>query len=246
MDEQEKHGGFIQFPLELLATDWKPSEIMNHALSWSAHLLVKTWEKNEHPVPTEQTTEDLYERAAETVGFNYRGDKFAPSCQSAVQRVQKKLKQLLRNEEPSKVFVRLPTKYAFEIKDGQWKEPEARVYLALTCIIGVQRFYARAGWPLIARRAAGIARAGQKSNVKEMTRKQVEYQLTKLCERDLFACFTYNRGVRFWSFPKKCSREQIARSVLSGTIARKKRAAEAESDAELTARTMAESLKPKA
>jgi hypothetical protein len=75
-----------------------------------------------------------------------------------------------------------------------------------------------------------------------MTRKKVDYQLKKLCERDLFACFTYNKGVRFWSFPKKCSREQIARSVLKWRLARQKR----ESDAELTARIMAEPLKPKA
>lgn len=245
MDEQEKHGGFIQFPLQLLATEWKLEEVINCAIWWSAHLLVNKWSEKD-PLFEDETAEDLYKRAASTVGFGWRGDDDVASCQSAVQRVQNKLKQLLRNEEPSKIFVRLPTEYAFEIKDGQWKEPEARVYLALACIIGVQKSYARAGWPLIARRAAGIARAGQKSNVKLMTRKQVDFQLKKLCERDLFACFTYNRGVRFWSFSKKCSREQIARSVLSGTIARKKRAAEAESDAELTARIMAESLKPKA
>ena len=242
MDEKEKHGGFIQFPLQLLATDWKPSFIMDRAMSWSAHLLVKKWSEKE-PLFEDETAENLYKRAAGTVGFNYRGRKFEPSCRSDVQEVQNKLTKLLRNEEPSKIFVRLPLDYAFEIKDGQWKEPEARVYLALACIIGVQRFYAPAGWPLIARRAAGIARAGQRSVVNEMTRKKVEYQLTKLCERDLFTCFTYNRGVRFWSFPKKCSREQIARYVVSA-VARRKRPAE--SDAELTARIMAESLKPKA
>ena len=242
MDEKEKHGGFIQFPLQLLATDWKPSEIMGFALIWSAYLLVKKWSEKD-PRFEDETAEDLYKRAAGTVGFNYNGREYAPTCRSKVRQVEEKLKQLLRNEEPSKIFVRLPTEYAFEIKDGQWKEPEARVYLALACIIGVQRPYARAGWPLIAQRAAGIARAGQKSNVKLMTRKQVDFQLMKLCERDLFACFTYNRGVRFWSFPKKCSREQIARYVVSA-VARRKRPAE--SDAELTARIMAESLKPKA
>ena len=242
MDEKEKHGGFIQFPLQLLATDWKPSFIMDRAMSWSAHLLVKKWSEKE-PLFEDETAENLYKRAAGTVGFNYRGRKFEPSCRSDVQEVQNKLTKLLRNEEPSKIFVRLPLDYAFEIRDGQWKEAEARVYLALACIIGVQKPYARAGWPLIAQRAAGIARAGQKSNVKLMTRKQVDFQLIKLCERDLFACFTYNRGVRFWSFPKKCSREQIARYVVSA-VARRKRPAE--SDAELTARIMAESLKPKA
>lgn len=244
MDEQEKHGGFIQFPLQLLATDWKPSEIMDRAMSWSAHLLVKKWSEKD-PRFEDETAEDLYKRAAGTVGFNYNGREYAPSCRSDVRQVEEKLKKLFDGwrVELSKIFVRLPLVYAFEIRDGQWKEPEARVYLALACIIGVQKSYARAGWPLIAQRAAGIAKAGQKSNVKLMTRKQVEYQLKKLCERDLFACFTYNRGVRFWSFPKKCSREQIARYVLSA-VARRKRPAE--SDAELTARIMAESLKPKA
>jgi hypothetical protein len=242
MDEQEKPGGFIQFPLQLLATDWTLKKVMEHALSWSVHLLVKKWEKEENSLPIEQTAEDLYKRAAKTVGFNYGGGKFEPSCRSAVQLVQNKLAELLPNQEPSKIFVRLPLLYAFEIKDGQWKESEARVYLALACIIGVQRSYARAGWPLIAQRAAGIAKKGQRSNVELMTRKKVDYQLKKLCERDLFACFTYNKGVRFWSFPKKCSREQIARSVLKWRLARQKR----ESDAELTARIMAEPLKPKA
>jgi hypothetical protein len=246
MDEQEKPGGFIQFPLQLLATDWKPSEIMSPALSWSAHLLVKKWSEKD-PRFEDETAEDLYKRAAGTVGFNYAGCKYAPRCRDNVRKVEEKLKQLLWNEEPSKIFVRLPLDYAFEIRDGQWKEPEARVYLALACIIGVQKFYARAGWPLIAQRAAGIARKGQRSNVELMTRKKVDYQLKKLCERDLFACFCYNKGVRFWSFPKKFSREQIARSVvLKGRIARQKRAAESESDAELTARIMAEPLKPKA
>jgi hypothetical protein len=243
MDEQEKHGGFIQFPLQLLATDWKLSEIMDRAMSWSAHLLVKKWSEKD-PRFEDETAEDLYKRAADTVGFIYHRGNYAATSLDAVRKVEGKLKQLLRNEEPSKIFVRLPKTYAFEIKDGQWKEPEARVYLALACIIGVQKPYARAGWPLIAQRAAGIAKKGQKSNVELMTRKKVEYQLEKLCERDLFACFCYNKVVRYWSFPKKCSREQIARSVLSGRIARQKRAAE--SDAELTARIVAESLKPKA
>ena len=244
MDEKQKHGGFIQFPLELLATDWTLEQIMGHGLAWSAHLLVKKWEEEENPLPIEQTAEDLYERAAKTVGFNYKGEKFAPSCLSDVKRVEEKLKRLLPNQEPSKIFVRLPTDYAFEIRDGQWKEPEARVYLALACIIGVQKSYARAGWPLIAQRAAGIAKAGQKSATKLMTRPQVEYQLKKLSDRDFFACFCYNKGVRFWSFPKKCSREQIARSVLNRVRARQ--TPTAETNAALTARIMAEPLKPKA
>lgn len=244
MDEKQKHGGFIQFPLQLLATDWTPSYIMDRAMSWSAHLLVKKWEEEENPLPIEQTAEDLYKRAAGKVGFNYAGRKFEPSCRSDVQAVQNKLAELLRNQEPSKIFVRLPTDYAFEIKDGQWKEPEARVYLALACIIGVQKSYARAGWPLIAQRAAGIAKAGQKSATKLMTRPQVEYQLKKLSDRDFFACFCYNKGVRFWSFPKKCSREQIARSVLNRVRARQ--TPTAETNAALTARIMAEPLKPKA
>jgi len=142
--------------------------------------------------------------------------------------------------------VRLPTDYAFEIKAGQWKEPEARVYLALACIIGVQQLYARAGWPLIARRAAGIAYAGQKSETDLMTRPQVEYQLKKLRERDLFACYCLNRGARYWSFPKKCTPEQIARSVLKWRLARQNQKLTAESNAALTARIMAEQLKPKA
>ena len=48
MDDQEKHGGFIQFPLQLLATDWTLEKVMAHALGWSAHLLVKKWEKEEN------------------------------------------------------------------------------------------------------------------------------------------------------------------------------------------------------
>ncbi len=243
MDEKEKHGGFIQFPLQLLATNWTLGKIMGCALGWSTHLLVKSWEGKE-PIPyREQTAEDLYRRAANTIGFNFGGDEFAASSLSRVREVEKKLKQLLLNRELSKIFVRLPTTYAFEIMEGQWKEPEARVYLALACIIGVQKPYARAGWPLITQRAAGIAKKGQKSEQKLMTRKQVDYQLTRLCDRDLFTCFCFNRGVRYWSFPKKCSREQIARSVLKWRLARKRRSAE--TDAALTARIMAEYLQPK-
>ena len=244
MDEKQSHGGFIQFPLQLLATDWTLGEIMERAFGWSAHLLVKKWEEEENPLTIEQTLDDLYKRAAKTIGFNFKSGKYANDSQSNVSQVGKKLKQLLPNIEPSKVFVRLPTHYAWEIKQGQWKEPEARVYLALACIIGVQKPYARAGWPLIARRAAGIAYAGQKSVTKLMTRKQVDYQLKRLCDRDLFACYCLNRGVRYWSFPNKCSCEQIARSVLWRKKARQKRSAE--SDAALTARIMAESLNPKA
>ena len=243
MDEKQKHGGFIQFPLELLATDWTLEQIMSRGMGWSAHLLVKKWEEEENPLPIEQTAEDLYKRAAKTIGFK-RGAELAPSCLSDVEKVEEKLALVLWNQEPSKIFVRLPTDYAFEIRDGQWKEPEARVYLALACIIGVQKSYARAGWPLIAQRAAGIAKAGQKSATKLMTRPQVEYQLKKLRERDLFACYCLNRGARYWSFPKKCTPEQIARSVLKWRLARQKRPAE--TDAALTARIMAEPLKPKA
>ena len=243
MDEKEKHGGFIQFPLQLLATNWTLGKIMGCALGWSTHLLVKSWEGKE-PIPyREQTAEDLYRRAANTIGFNFGGDEFAASSLSRVREVEKKLKQLLLNRELSKIFVRLPTEYAFEIKQGQWKEPEARVYLALACIIGVQKPYALAGWPLIARRAAGIAYAGQNSLTKLMTRKQVDYQLKRLCDRDLFACYCFNRGARYWSFPKKYSPEQICISVLLRKKTRQKRSAE--TDAALTARIMAEYLQPK-
>jgi len=243
MNEEKKHGGFIQFPLQLLATDWTLEAIIDHAFGWSAHLLVKSWEGKE-PIPyQEQTAEDLYKRAAKTIEFNFGGNKFTASSLSRVREVEKKLKQLLSNREPSKIFVRLPTEYAFEIKQGQWKEPEARVYLALACIIGVQKPYALAGWPLIARRAAGIAYAGQDSVTKLMTRKQVDYQLKRLRDRELFACYCFNRGARYWSFPKKCSPEQICRHVLSRKKARQKRSAE--TDAALTARIMAEYLHPK-
>ena len=246
MDEQEKHGGFIQFPLQLLATDWTLEKVIGSACWWSAHLLVKSWE-GEEPIPyQEQSEEDIYKRAVGTIGFRFANDKLnvAKYVCEKVREVESALNRLHPTHEPSKIFVRIPLSYAFEIKKGQWKEPEARVYLALACIIGVQKPYARAGWPLISRRAAGIARAGQPSAQELMTRKQVDYQLKKLCERDLFACYCFNRGARYWSFPKKCSREQIARFVLNNHIARQKPAAE--SDAELTARIMAESLKPKA
>jgi hypothetical protein len=76
-----------------------------------------------------------------------------------------------------------------------------------------------------------------------MTRKQVDYQLKRLCDRDLFACYCFNRGARYWSFPKKYSPEQICISVLLRKKTRQKRSAE--TDAALTARIMAEYLQPK-
>jgi hypothetical protein len=139
----------------------------------------------------------------------------------------------------SNTFVRIPTSYALEIHKGQWKETEARVYFALASIIGVQKPYARAGWNIIALRAAGHVRTPKKP-IPLLTRTQIDYQLKRLVERDLFACFTLNHGVRYWSFPNKCSREQVARYVMQKHLARK--GALRESDGALAERIKAELL----
>jgi len=234
----DKQGCFVQFPLCLLASDWKLAEVMEHSLDYSARLLVEKWEKAGEFEDEDEATR--YVRAARTVNFNYRDAApvvWRKNILVSAERVRQVQEAHERIFGPSNTFVRMPTSYAFEIRAGQWKDAEARVYCALASMIGVQKPYARAGWGVIAMRAAGFVKAPPPTRPL-LTRPQVEYQLRRLQERNLFACYTLKRGVRYWSFPEKCSREQMARYVLQKHLARNRQLAE--TDAELTARITAE------
>lgn len=237
----EKQGGFVQFPLCLLAREWPLSNIATLALPYSAQLLVDAWKAK--GLYEDESEPLMFVQAAKTVGFNYE-DETADDWQARIENgYGEVVREVGRHEKifgPSKTFVRVPITYAFEIRSGQWKEAEARVYCALASIIGVQKPYARAGWGVIAMRAAGFVKAPPSSRPL-LTRPQVEYQLRRFQERNLFACYTLKRGVRYWSFPEKCSREQIARYVLQKHLARQRQLGE--SDADLTARITEELMK---
>lgn len=234
----DKQGGFVQLPLCLLASNWALTTVMVRALEYSAARLATAWEEKAEFAG--ESEEMRYARAARTVGFKFddrTADDLRHKIETGFDSVNREVDRHERAYGAAKTFVRMPTPYAIEICRGQWKDAEARVYCALASIIGVQKPYARAGWNVIAMRAAGFVKAPPPS-CPLLTRPQVEYQLRRLQERSLFACYTLKRGVRYWSFPEKCSLENMARYVLQKHLARKRQLGE--SGAELTARITAE------
>ena len=169
------------------------------------------------------------DNACRTLGFK-GSSMFALSSEYSWVR---QYRETFEKNEHVTAYVRIPTDYAIEIAKGDWSENESRVYLAIASAIG-QKDYTRLGWELIALRAAGLLKPGLKYRPKLLTRDQVDYAAGRLTARGLLACFTLNRGRRFWSFPSKCSREQIARHVLTARLNRIN--AGEETDDALTAR----------
>lgn len=287
MSKQE--GGFIQFPLCILAAPLPFKEIMNWALAHATTVLMESYpEYGDIDFECfgdieEMTLEDLHSRAMKAIGYSGGGYR---CTQSTVGQIREFIASMDRhygnsNEAP---FVRIPTGYFFDMYNGAWRENEARIYIAIASAIG-RKPYTRLGWNMIARRAAGYVKSptakvtlhapktmqgcgSGRLRVTEsfldtmgaqrdhsmftevpmraydwadgqppmLTRDKIEYRLRALLapSRGLLACYTYNGGVRYWGFPNKCDREQIARYVIQKRL--RSHQEKTETDAALTRR----------
>ncbi len=226
MSAEESKGGFIQFPLCTLAIRVEFPRIVGYCIGFGVCRFMESLEDGNRG-----DEETLFERAERTVGF--RG--------WTVEVAQREYKlaldhlEIFESKNHKTAFVRIPTAYAIEMQAGEWSENEARVFIAIASAIG-QKPYTRLGWEVISWRANGHLKVTYDPS--PLTRAQVDYAATQLVGRGLLACFTLNRGRRFWSFPAKCSREQMARFVLAARL--KKQGMLGESDHNLTARITAE------
>lgn len=221
---EECKGRFVQFPLSLLAASGDFRMVMDDATSYAIQRLIKSLDPDDY-----RSGEALIEHARRVVGFS--GGNLERIASEALRAHH--FAAAFEQTEHKPATVRIPTDYAFEMRNGEWSESESRVFIAVASAIGCKP-YARLGWEHAALRAAGYVRPKRTTPpLQLMTRNQVEYALRRLEDRNLLTHFTLNRGVRYWAFPNVCSREEIARFVL-------RKRAKRETDPELQARILAE------
>ena len=248
MNGDAEAGGFILVPLPLLATGWDMESVMQHAFAYSAERLALTLKENED-IAENQEPSDLYARAIDKIGFRF-GTIPAEELPSLVQEKYKIIEELLRNYAETnspkwaKIYGTIPKGIALSLAKKEWAENRGRVLIAIASVIG-KKNYSSAGWKTVAYRAAGYVWEPRRFRLpsgnedcpapKIMSRTQVDYQLTALRKLNIVESFTYNRGKRNWCFPSRCTREDMARSVIL-----KQRANQREPDNELAARIEAE------
>ena len=248
MNGDNEAGGFILVPLPLLATGWDMKVVMQYALAYSAERLAIALEENEDIAENQEPT-DLYARAIDKIGFRF-GSVPSEELPSHVQRKYKFIEELLRNYAETnppkwaKIYGTIPRGIALSLAKGECPENRGRVLIAIASQIG-KKPYARAGWKAIMHRAAGYVWDPKKFRLpggtqdcprpQFLSRTQVDYQLNALRKLNLVESFTYKRGKRYWCFPGRCTREEMARRVILKQIATQR-----EPDSELTARIEAE------
>jgi hypothetical protein len=241
-------GGFILVPLPLLATGWTMKEVMNHAFAYSAERLVISLVDHED-IAKGQESSELYARALQKIGVKFSRiptEELPSHIQEWHETVSKVLNNYAEANDPkwAKIYGAIPTKIALALSKEEWPENRGRVLIAMASIIG-KKNYSRAGWKTVSHRAAGHGWEPRRFRLplgnkyspepKLMSRSQVDYQLKVLIKHNLVESFTYNRGKRNWCFPGRCTREEMARSVIL-----KQRANQREPDSELAARIEAQ------
>jgi len=224
MSRNDTKGGFIQFPLCTLAAPWPFEKIMSRCVGYAAVNFANSLDDTEY-----FDDEAKLHHARRTLGFTCADISVLDEDFQLVSDFH----ESFALQEHATAYVRLPIDYAIEMLRREWSENESRVFIAISSAIG-QKLYARLGWEIIALRAAGLLKLGLNIQSILLTRAQVDYAAARLTSRELLARYTFNRGRRFWSFPAKCSREQVARFVLTKHL--KKKHLLGESDSALTAR----------
>lgn len=248
----DKQGGFVQFPLCLLASDWPMPELMDRAFAYSAFKLAYASDEYQELDFdgdwnwAQQRVEALYHDALAKVGVGFKSYAHAKTLYDEASGFLVEFKNAY-GEGP---FVRMPTDYAEQIAEKSWHEREARIYMAIASAIG-RKPYSRVTWQTIALRVGGYVKSPQKEfrwqrramRQYTLTRDQIEYELRKDRLTSLFARYTYNKRVRYFAYPATTSREQIVRYVIQKKIRQKQESRD--SDAALTAKVTAELTKQK-
>ena len=248
MNGDNEAGGFILVPLPLLATGWTMGEVMNHAFAYSAERLVITLDDHED-IAEDQEPSELYARALKKIGMKFPSippEELPSRIQAWHETVATVLESYAEMNPPkwASVYGAIPTEIALALANDKWPENRGRALIAIASIIGIKD-YVFAGWATVAHRAAGYVWKPRRFRLplgnqnspepKLMSRSQIDYQLKVLRKLTLVESFTYKRGKRCWCFPGRCTREEMARSVIL-----KQRANQRERDSELAARIEAQ------
>jgi len=221
MDNQT-NGGFIQFPLCLLASKDNFANLLNAAFNFGVvHFLNSLADKDES-IPrffkaSKEQREELYKRAQNTIVFNGGTANGAGNGW--------KLANSLIDWKMNQAWVRVKTTYYFAARNGEISECAARVLFGILSVIGV-RDYSKIGWPMLQARAAGVLKPvmrvddkGRKVPVPPenagpiYTRRQIDYACDHIINRGFLAGKTYRRGERYWSHRLKP--EELEISILA-------------------------------
>lgn len=194
-----EHGGFVQFPLCLLATREPMDVWLRRAVVYG---VVQFIESTSEPSTdfwrmSRRQQERALHGAQKVIGITLRDvDYYRAAHRKAVNAVA-----FWKSTHGSTFTVRLKSEYIREVIDeAMLTEREFRVLIGLYSMIGPKSF-AKVGWPMIQARAAGHMRPADAGKYlgPVYSRGQIERACAVLLDRKFVASFTYNYGERFWS-----------------------------------------------
>lgn len=242
MNDAPSRGGFIQFPLALLAVQAPFEDILDGAFSYA---VVEFIDKTREPgaprfrdLPASDRDEQV-EKARNVMRFTGgNAGWFLKHHKSSSDQAERWVSRM----GPT-CSVRLRNDLFFGArKEKEPTERELRILLGIYSVIGAKP-YAKVGWPMIQARAAGAMRPPADGIPEEYrgplySRGQIDRTCAELIARGLVVQFTFNKGERFWS--NKLSRSELAEKIEHRKLRRVRHAAaQRQDDAAVSARILA-------
>ena len=206
-EHPEPYGGFLQFPLCLLA---QSGDFWATLVRTSAYAVVSFLNKTEGSnswQSTPDSREDALSKARKVIVFKLGDIDEMIKGHNAANKFLSEWKSKGRKT----CEVRLRTDIMISFFAGHITEREFRILCGLFSGIGAKP-YAKLGWLSIQCRAAGwLSTPAATEGVALYPRGQIERTLTELQIRNLVRCVTYKRGERYWSH--SLSREELEQAV---------------------------------
>ncbi len=203
MEPEEYLGGFFQFPLCLLAQQLPFNELLNTCFDHGVCHYLDSKNDGREWRDDQEWRQEAMEDARKTIRFEGGSIESILATEKAACQFERWWQQSGRKT----CTVRLRTDLYFDaLHRAALSERELRVLLALYSAIGDKQAVVQ-GWQRIQWRAAGWltkplppAQRGVQPCVGPLyPRGQIERTLSKLLNRKLVFCATYNRGERYWS-----------------------------------------------
>lgn len=228
MTNESGYGGFLQFPLCLIASKGRPFHVlMNEAFALG---VVNFIDKSRNKPGLDFLDSDGLEqeaalKAARSV-IKFSGGGVSSIAENA-RRAETKISQWTAKFGPTaQVRIRTDLLLGALHEDGDFTEREFRVLLGLYSAIGAKDF-AKVTWHAVRDRASGWIRSSSllagPDRGPAYSRGQIDRALAELIARKCVSSATYNRGERFWSnslspdelWARVCQRKLWRRDVLA-------------------------------
>lgn len=208
MHDDDQKGGFVQFPLCLLATRDPLEEWMMRAFRYAVvHFINQT-------KTDEETFVESLERARKMIQFKGGlAGEFQDCYFECIRNIAE-----WTNAHGKTFPTRIPTDWIIDTRNTEMlSEIQLRLLLGINSLIGMKK-YVKAGYPMLQARAAGWLRpltASELCMTKHIgsiySRGQIDRACRELVARGFIKTFTFNRGERWWT--NKMTAEELAMAI---------------------------------